>query len=122
MKILLAIIITATFSFGCAMLEGEQTTTDSGGGGTTSSDMECILAVWGALPRLHSLSQAQCPFLPQSLQRVLAFICFNLFRRSAVTILSCSLLSRCAGALKFDLPRAYFAKFPLPWPLLANLL
>ena len=37
MKILLAIIITATFSFGCAMLEGEQTTTDSGGGGTTSA-------------------------------------------------------------------------------------
>ena len=31
MKILLAIIITATFSFGCAMLEGEQTTTDTGG-------------------------------------------------------------------------------------------
>ena len=37
MKILLAIIIAATFSFGCAMLEGEQTTTDSGGGGTTSA-------------------------------------------------------------------------------------
>ena len=37
MKILLAIIITATFSFGCAILEGEQTTTDSGGGGTTSA-------------------------------------------------------------------------------------
>ena len=37
MKILLAIIITATLSFGCAMLEGEQTTTDSGGGGTTSA-------------------------------------------------------------------------------------
>ena len=37
MKILLAIIITATFSFGCAMLEGEQTTTDSGGGGTTAA-------------------------------------------------------------------------------------
>ena len=37
MKILLAIIITATFSFGCAVLEGEQTTTDSGGGGTTSA-------------------------------------------------------------------------------------
>ena len=37
MKILLAIIITATFSFGCAMLEGEQTTTDSGGGWTTSA-------------------------------------------------------------------------------------
>ena len=37
MKILLAIIITATFSFGCAMLEGEQTTTDTGGGGTTSA-------------------------------------------------------------------------------------
>ena len=36
MKILLAIIITATFSFGCAMLEGEQTTTDSGGGGSTA--------------------------------------------------------------------------------------
>jgi alpha-tubulin suppressor-like RCC1 family protein len=36
MKILLAIIITATFSFGCAMLEGEQTTTDSGGGGSSS--------------------------------------------------------------------------------------
>ena len=37
MKTLLAIIITATLSFGCAMLEGEQTTTDSGGGGTTSA-------------------------------------------------------------------------------------
>ena len=37
MKILLAIIITATFSFGCAMLEGEQTTTDTAGGGTTSA-------------------------------------------------------------------------------------
>ena len=37
MKILLAIIITATLSFGCAMLEGEQTTTDSGGGGTTAA-------------------------------------------------------------------------------------
>ena len=37
MKTLLAIIITATFSFGCAMLEGEQTTTDTGGGGTTSA-------------------------------------------------------------------------------------
>ena len=37
MKILLAIIITATFSFGCAMLEGEQTTTDTGGGGTTAA-------------------------------------------------------------------------------------
>ena len=36
MKILLAIIITATLSFGCAMLEGEQTTTDSGGGGTAT--------------------------------------------------------------------------------------
>ena len=37
MKILLAIIITATFSFGCAMLEGEQKTTDTGGGGTTAA-------------------------------------------------------------------------------------
>jgi hypothetical protein len=37
MRVLLAIIITATLSFGCAMLEGEQTTTDSGGGGTTAA-------------------------------------------------------------------------------------
>ena len=36
MKTLLAMIITATFSFGCAMLEGEQTTTDTGGGGTAT--------------------------------------------------------------------------------------
>ena len=37
MKILIAIIITAILSFGCAILESEQTTTDSGGGGTTTA-------------------------------------------------------------------------------------
>jgi hypothetical protein len=37
MQILLAIIITATLSFGCATLEEEQTTVVSGGGVTTSA-------------------------------------------------------------------------------------
>ena len=37
MKILLAIIITATFSFGCGVFEEEQTTADTGGEGTTSA-------------------------------------------------------------------------------------
>ena len=37
MQILLAIIITATLSFGCATLEEEQTTVVSGGGGTKSA-------------------------------------------------------------------------------------
>ena len=37
MKTLLAIIITATLSFGCATLESEQTTIDFAGGETTST-------------------------------------------------------------------------------------
>ena len=46
MKILLAIIITATLSFGCAMLEGEQTTTDTGGGGTTAAPTTPAVPSW----------------------------------------------------------------------------
>ena len=58
MKILLAIIITATFSFGCAMLEGEQTTTDSGGGGTTSapSTPSPAVASWSSIKQLGTSS------------------------------------------------------------------
>ena len=46
MKNLLAIIITSSLSFGCAMLEGEQTTTDSGGGGTTPPPSAPVVASW----------------------------------------------------------------------------
>ena len=58
MKILLAIIITATLSFGCAMLEGEQTTTDSGGGGTTSAPTTPASAVanWSGTKQLGTSS------------------------------------------------------------------
>ena len=52
MKILLAIIITATFSFGCAMLEGEQTTTDSGGGGTTPAPSAPTVSNWSGTKQL----------------------------------------------------------------------
>ena len=54
MKILLAIIITATLSLGCAMLEGEQTTTDSVGGGTTSAPTTLAPAVasWSGTKQL----------------------------------------------------------------------
>jgi hypothetical protein len=58
MRILLAIIITATFSFGCAMLEGEQTTTDSGDGGTTSAPTTPSPAVasWSGIKQLGTSS------------------------------------------------------------------
>jgi hypothetical protein len=58
MKILLAIIITTTLSFGCAMLEGEQTTTDSGGGGTTSapSTPSPAVASWSGIKQLGTSS------------------------------------------------------------------
>ena len=66
MKILLAIIITATFSFGCAMLEGEQTTIDAtsggttsaptGGGGTTTNDSSLSVASWSGVKQLGSSS------------------------------------------------------------------
>jgi hypothetical protein len=45
MQILLAIIITATLSFGCATLEDEQTTVVSGGGGTKSAPSTSAPAV-----------------------------------------------------------------------------
>ena len=56
MKILLAIIITATFSFGCAMLEGEQTTSDSGGGGTTTPTPAPAVASWSGTKQLGTTS------------------------------------------------------------------
>ena len=45
MKTLLAIIITATLSFGCAILESEQTTVVSGGGGIKSAPSTSVPAV-----------------------------------------------------------------------------
>ena len=59
MKILLAIIITATLSFGCAMLEGEQTTTDSGGGGTTAAPTTPAVASWTQQLGTSSMDRAE---------------------------------------------------------------
>ena len=47
MKTLLTIIITATLSFGCAMLEGELTTTDTGEGQYEHLQHQLLLAGHG---------------------------------------------------------------------------
>ena len=58
MKTLLAIIITATLSFGCAILESEQTTVVSGGGGIKSAPSTSVPAVtsWSGTKQLGTSS------------------------------------------------------------------